>query len=408
MRLMSSKTVPQPSRYIWQRPGWPTFAFDAEAIANDLNLAHLQQGRLMGLLDAIGLSDSREIERELWVQEAMATAAIEGEKLDLASVRSSVAHRLGLVDAPTHDRHIDGLVDVMQDAANAYQLALDDDRLCRWQSALFPGGTSGLRRIAVGRYREHTDPMQIVSGRQGHEVVHYTAPASDQVAGEMTKFLAWFDATRPGNPIDSAASPKASVSPINGLARAAVAHLWFETIHPFEDGNGRLGRAIVEMALAQELGAPAWMLGISRQLLAVRSAYYDALTQAQRGTLDVTPWVQWFVQTFTQSCVQSQAVVKQALDKARFRLRASSLALNTRQNKVLNRLLEAGSPELGGGFLGGMSAEKYSKITGASKATATRDLVDLLSKGLLKVEGAGKATRYALDVPGWGQAAAAN
>ena len=407
MRLMPSKTVSQPSRYIWQRPGWPAFAFDAEAIANDLNLAHLQQGRLMGLLDAIGLSDSREIERELWVQEAMATAAIEGEKLDLTSVRSSVAHRLGLVDAPTHDRHVDGLVDVMQDAANAYQSVLDDDRLCRWQSALFPGGTSGLRRIAVGRYREHTDPMQIVSGRQGHEVVHYTAPASDQVAGEMAKFLAWFDATRPGNPIDSAALPKASVAPINGLARAALAHLWFETIHPFEDGNGRLGRAIIDMALAQELGAPAWMLGMSRQLLTVRSAYYDTLSQAQRGTLDVTPWVQWFVQTFTQSCVQSQAVVMQALDKARFRLRASSLALNARQNKVLNRLLVAGSPELGGGFLGGMTAEKYSKITGASKSTATRDLVDLLSKGLLKVEGVGKATRYAVDVPGWRQAAAA-
>ena len=407
MRLMPSKTVSQPSRYIWQRPGWPAFAFDAEAIANDLNLAHLQQGRLMGLLDAIGLSDSREIERELWVQEAMATAAIEGEKLDLTSVRSSVAHRLGLVDAPTHDRHVDGLVDVMQDAANAYQSVLDDDRLCRWQSALFPGGTSGLRRIAVGRYREHTDPMQIVSGRQGHEVVHYTALASDQVAGEMAKFLAWFDATRPGNPIDSAALPKASVAPINGLARAALAHLWFETIHPFEDGNGRLGRAIIDMALAQELGAPAWMLGMSRQLLTVRSAYYDTLSQAQRGTLDVTPWVQWFVQTFTQSCVQSQAVVMQALDKARFRLRASSLALNARQNKVLNRLLEAGSPELGGGFLGGMTAEKYSKITGASKSTATRDLVDLLSKGLLKVEGVGKATRYAVDVPGWRQAAAA-
>ena len=398
----------QPPRYIWQRPGWPKLVFDAEAIANDLNRAHLQQGRLLGLLDAIGLSDSREITRELWVQEAMATAAIEGEKLDLASVRSSVAHRLGLVDATTHDRHIDGLVDVMQDAANAYQSVLDDDRLCRWQSALFPGGTSGLRRIAVGRYREHADPMQIVSGRQGHEVVHYTAPASDQVAGEMAKFLAWFDASRPGNPIESAASPQASVSPINGIARAALAHLWFETIHPFEDGNGRLGRAIVDMVLAQELGAPARMLGMSRQLLTVRSAYYDALSLAQRGTLDVTPWVQWFVQTFTQSCIQSQAVVKQALDKARFRLRASSLALNARQNKVLNRLLEAGSPELGGGFLGGMSAEKYSKITGASKATATRDLVDLLSKGLLKVEGVGKATRYALDVPGWGQAADVN
>ncbi len=250
--------------------------------------------------------------------------------------------------------------------------------------------------------------MQIVSGRQGHEVVYYTAPASDQVAGEMANFFAWFDKTRPGNSNATVGSPDVSVAPINGIARSAVAHLWFETIHPFEDGNGRLGRAIVDMALAQELGAPAWMLGMSRQLLTVRSAYYDALNRAQSGALDVTPWVQWFVQAFTQSCVQSQGVVKQAVDKARFRLRASSLALNARQNKLLNRLLEAGSPELGGGFLGGMTAEKYSKITGASKATATRDLVDLLSKGLLKVEGVGKATRYAVDVPGWGQAAAAS
>ncbi len=231
---MSSKTVPQPSRHIWQRPGWPTFAFDAEAIG---------------------------------------------------------------------------------------------------------------------------------SGRQGHEVVHYTAPASDQVAGEMTKFLACLMQPAPAIQLIQPHYPKRLSHPSTGL---------------------------------------------SRQLLMVRSAYYDALSLAQRGTLDVTPWVQWFVQTFTQSCVQSQAVVKQALDKARFRLRASSLALNARQNKVLNGLLEAGSPELGGGFLGGMSAEKYSKITDASKATATRDLVDLLSKGLLKVEGVGKAMRYALDVPGWGQPAAAN
>ena len=154
--------------YIWQHPGWPTLVFDGQAVAHDLHVAHLQMGRLLGLLDAIGLTEAQEITRELWVQEAMATAAIEGEQLDLTAVRSSVAHRLGMADAPTRDRHVDGLVAVMQDATSGYQTALDSDRLCRWQSALFPGGTSGLRRIAVGRYRDHTDPMQIVSGRQGH------------------------------------------------------------------------------------------------------------------------------------------------------------------------------------------------------------------------------------------------
>lgn len=396
MRLMTTQSQTAQPSYIWQHPGWPTLVFDAGAVAHDLDVAHLQMGRVLGLLDAIGLTDSQEITRELWVQEAIATAAIEGEKLDLTAVRSSVAHRLGLVDAPTRDRQVDGLVAVMQDATRGNQSVLDSDRLCRWQSALFPGGTSGLRRIAVGRYRDHTDPMQIVSGRQGHEVVHYTAPASDRVATEMARFLAWFEATRP----TSNAAPR-----LNGLARAALAHLWFESIHPFEDGNGRLGRAIVDLALAQAVGPTARLLGMSRQLLAVRVAYYDALNRAQSGALDVTPWVQWFVQALTQGCIQSQAVVKQALDKASFRQRATSLAVNERQSKVLNRLLEAGSGELGGGFLGGMTAEKYSQITGSSKATATRDLAALLRHGLLKVEGVGKATRYAVNVEGWSQPA---
>jgi Fic family protein len=280
----------------------------------------------------------------------------------------------------------------MQDATNGHASVLDTDRLCRWQSALFPGGTSGLQRIAVGRYRDHTDPMQIVSGRQGHEQVHYTAPASHQVAAEMAQFLDWFEATRPA----SDATPS-----LNGLARAALAHLWFESIHPFEDGNGRCGRALVDLALAQTVGAPARLLGLSRQLLAVRPAYYDALGQAQSGGLDVTPWVQWFVQAFTQGCIGSQAVVKLALDKASFRQRAASLGVNERQTKVLNRLLEAGSSALGGGFLGGMTADKYSKITGSAKATATRDLSELLRQGLLRVEGVGKATRYAVNVEAW-------
>jgi len=396
MRLMTTPSQAAQPIYIWQHTGWPKLVFDAGAAAHDLSVAHLQMGRVLGLLDAIGLTDSQEINRELWVQEAIATAAIEGEQLDLTAVKSSVAHCLGLADAPARDRHVDGLVAVMQDATSGYQAVLDSDRLCRWQSALFPGGTSGLRRIAVGRYREHTDPMQIVSGRQGHEVVHYTAPASGKVAAEMAKFLAWFEATRPTG--DAASS-------LNGLARAALAHLWFESIHPFEDGNGRLGRAIVDLALAQAVGAPARLLGMSRQLLAVRAAYYDALGWAQSGGLDVTSWVQWFLQAFTQGCIQSQVVVKHALDKASFRQRATTLAVNDRQIKVLNRLLEAGNTELGGGFLGGMTAEKYSKITGISKATATRDLSELLRHGLLKVEGVGKATRYVVNVEGWNQPA---
>ncbi|UUZ78060.1 DUF4172 domain-containing protein [Polaromonas sp. P1(28)-13] len=392
--------------YLWQHPGWPGLVFDAGALEYDLNLARLQQGRLLGQMEAIGAADAQEVTRELWVQEAMATAAIEGEKLDLEAVRSSVYRRLGLADLPTHDRHVDGLVEVMQDATDGYQSVLDEDRLCRWQSALFPGGTSGLRRIAIGRYRDHADPMQIVSGRQGREVVHYTAPASANVAAEMQLFLAWFEETRPSHhtatPLSHSTPARSAAPSVNGIARAAIAHLWFESIHPFEDGNGRLGRAIVDMAIAQDLGSPARLFGLSRQMLESRAAYYDALNHAQLGDPDVTPWVQWFVRAFTACCIKSQAVVKQALEKAAFRLRASGFSLNERQNKILSRLLEAGD----GGFLGGMTADKYSKITGTSKATATRDLAELLRHGLLMVEGVGKATRYAVNVEGWNQGGA--
>jgi Fic family protein len=322
-----------------------------------------------------------------------------------------VAHRLGLADAPGHDRPAEGLVQVMQDALANHHDALTLDRLCRWQSALFPGGTSGITRIAVGRLRDHADAMQIVSGAPGRERVHYEAPPSHQVATEVEQFLAWFEATRPAG----------NAPALHGIARAALVHVWFESIHPFEDGNGRLGRVLVDMALAQDMQAhdPAThvalvrVFGMARQMLQTRTAYYDGLNQAQRlhgvrpdaAAIDVTPWVQWFVQAFTQGCMTCQAVVRQATEKAVFRAKAGQCGLNARQHKVLERLLDAGHVALGGGFLGGMTNEKYAKITGTSKATATRDLTDLLAKGLLRVEGVGKATRYAVSVAGWHQPA---
>ncbi len=409
IRFMPSPNPPASPRYIWQHSAWPQLTFDAAALAGALDQARLEQGRLLGLLGAIGLDQANTVQRELWVQEALATAAIEGEQLNLESLRSSVAHRLQLADAPGPDRSVEGLVQVMQDALANHNATLDLDRLCRWQSALFPGGTSGITRIAVGRVRDHADAMQIVSGSLGREVVHYEAPPSAQVAAHMGKFLAWFERTR----------PIGSVSIVNGIARAALVHLWFESIHPFEDGNGRLGRALVDMALAQDMQAqdpqasPALVrvYGLARQMLKTRAAYYDALnhTQRLRGiapaaiAIDATPWVQWFVQAFTRACVASQAVVTDATEKAQFRLRAAQCHINPRQSKALERLLEAGHAGSGGGFLGGMTNEKYAKITGTSKATATRDLADLLAKDLLRVEGIGKATRYAVNVPGWEQ-----
>ena len=438
---MPTPTSPQSPPYIWQHSAWPKLTFDAAVLAPALDQARLEQGRLLGLLGAIGLEQANAVQRELWVQEALATAAIEGEQLNLESLRSSVAHRLKLADAPGPDRSVEGLVQVMQDALANHSAALDLDRLCRWQSALFPGGTSGIARIAVGRVRDHADAMQIVSGQNkggvGREVVHYEAPPSAQVAAHMDKFLAWFERTR----------PIGSVSIVNGIARAALVHLWFESIHPFEDGNGRLGRALADMALAQDMHAqdpqanPALVrvYGLARQMLKTRAAYYDALnhTQRLRGiapeaiAIDATPWLQWFVQAFTRACVASQAVVMDATEKAQFRLRAAQCHINPRQSNVLERLLEAGHVGSGGGFLisppgrpkgkraslGGsephavgsvealssMTTDKYAKITGISKATATRDLADLLANSLLRVEGVGKATRYAVNVPGWEQ-----
>ena len=411
---MPTPTPPAPPRFIWQHSAWPQLTFDAAALAGAFDQARLAQGRLLGLLAAIGLAQANAVQRELWVQEALATAAIEGEQLNLESLRSSVAHRLQLADAPGSDRSVEGLVQVMQDALANHGAALDLDRLCRWQSALFPGGTSGITRIAVGRVRDHADAMQIVSGPLGREMVHYEAPPSAQVAAEMESFLTWFERTR----------PTACACAFNGIARAALVHLWFESIHPFEDGNGRLGRALADMALAQDMHAqdpqasPALVrvYGLAHQMLKTRATYYDALNHAQRlrgiapkaRSIDVTLWVQWFVQAFTQACIASQDVVMDATEKAQFRLRAAQCHVNPRQSKVLERLLEAGHMRSGGGFLGGMTNEKYAKITGTSKATATRDLTDLLAKDLLRVEGVGKATRYAVNVPGWEQPLAEN
>jgi Fic family protein len=412
---MSTSNSPASPRYIWQHRAWPKLTFDAAALAPALDQARLEQGRLLGLLAAIGLEQANAVQRELWVQEALATAAIEGEQLNLESLRSSVAHRLALADAPGADRSVEGLVQVMQDALANHSAALDLDRLCRWQSALFPGGTSGITRIAVGRVRNHADAMQIVSGALGREVVHYEAPSSAQVATEMDSFLAWFASTPPAG----AATASTTSAAVNGIARAALVHLWFESIHPFEDGNGRLVRALADMALAQDMHAHdaeaspvlVRVYGLAHQMLKTRAAYYDALNHTQRlrgiapdaSTIDVTPWVQWFVQAFTRACIASQAVVRDATDKAQFWLRAAQCHINPRQSKVLERLLDAGHVGSGGGFLGGMTNEKYAKITATSKATATRDLADLLGHGLLRVEGVGKATRYAVNVPSWEQ-----
>ena len=377
-----------PKTYIWQHKKWPELTFDHQAVGPAIAAARRLQGEIEGKARAIGLDRKGEVATEVLAQEVIATAAIEGEKLDPVAVRSSVMRHLGLADTGPHDRHVDGLVDVISDAGTAFQLPLDHDRLHRWQSALFPGGTSGITRIAVGRYRDHSDPMQIVSGLPGKEKVHYEAPPSGRVRAEMDRFLQWFSSTTP------AALPEPQN--MDGLARAAIAHVWFESIHPFEDGNGRIGRAIVDMALAQDQGSPLRLYSLSRQLLESRAAYYAALNHAQRGTGDVTGWIEWFARQIGAACVRSGEVIDRALEKSRFWASHATI-LKERQRKVLQRLLDDGD----GGFLGGLNAEKYMKITAVSKATATRDLTDMLAENLLWTQGQGKSLRYFINVPGW-------
>ena len=381
----------QTPHYIWQHPDWTRLYYDMNALAESLANVRQSLGMVIGKAQAIGLTQTNldDVSNSIWIEEAIATAAIEGQKLDVEQVRSSVMHKLGLADKGTSPRHVDGLIEVMFDATQQAHLELTTDRLCRWQSALFPGGTSGIQRIEVGKFRTFADPMQIISGRIGKEIVHYRAPDSKIVAQEMAAFLAWFNA------------PVEQTQQSDSIIRAAIAHLWFETIHPFEDGNGRIGRAIIDLALAQDKQLHACgmarLASMSRTLQENRRAYYDALNSAQTGGLDITPWIIWFLAQFFNACQKTEQHITNALQKAQFWSSHLDSNFNQRQRKTLQKLLDAGDD----GFLGGMTAEKHSKITGASKATATRDLTGLLAKDALISRGVGKATKYYIDVLGW-------
>ncbi|MSQ72920.1 MAG: Fic family protein [Betaproteobacteria bacterium] len=363
--------------YIWRKPGWPAFTLHQEALIEPLGRARLAQGTALGLAHALGLERHPEVIQNIWIADAMATAGIEGEKLDVEAVRSSVLRKMGLAATRKSPRHVDGLIEVMDDATRNFAGPLTHARLCNWQAALFPGGRSGLARIEVGKYRTYLEPMQIVSGRIGKEKIHYVAPPSAQVHSEMTHLLAWFRDSAPGGK-----------TRMDGLVRMAIAHLWFEAIHPFKDGNGRIGRALCDMALAQDANAASRIASLSRQLHENRSQYYDQLITAQRGGLDVTDWVVWFVAQFEEACKKSAAIIRAAVDRAHFWEAAPKM--NGRQKKVVQKLIDAGR----GGFEGGMSAGKYVNMTGASKATATRDLADLSEKGVLEIAGQGRGTRY--------------
>ncbi len=375
-----------PQRWIWQTAAWPPLSFDALAVAASLNRARSELGKLLGKAEAVGAADMSLTERDIWTQDALATSAIEGEVLNLDVVRSSVARRLGIVTSFTSavPRSVEGLLDVMEDAANNWNNDLTVDRLCAWHTALFPPGQITLRPIDSGKFRSDDAPMQIVSGPISREKVHYEAPPSADVPAEMREFIDWFNTSRADVGTD-------------GLVRAALAHLWFESIHPFEDGNGRIGRAIMDMALSQDIGRAFRLHGLSEELRRGQEDYYNALNRVQCVEAEPTAWLVWLIDTFRNACQTSSTLVDEALDRARFWSKHKDVDLNARQRKMLSKMLEAGP----GRFSGGMTPRTHKSITNAGDATATRDLKELVDKGLMVRRGAGRSTHYELALDGW-------
>lgn len=354
-----------PQVWVWQQSDWPQFRWDQGVLAQVLARARLVQGKVLGATQLLDPSLTLEAVVAILVENGVTTSAIEGERLDLDAVRSSVAHHLGLPTAglPAPLRAVDGLIDVLLDATRYYEIPLTTERLFRWQAALFPSGYSGLHPIRTGGLRGD-EPMQVVSGNIGHERVHFTAPPHAGLGAELDRFLAWFNAS----PAD-----------LDGLIRAGLAHFWFVTLHPFEDGNGRLARAITDMALSQDEHQPMRFFSLSAQILRERDSYYEILERTQRGGVEVTDWLGWFLTQVEASATAAEQTVANTLAKARFWLRHQAADLNERQRKALNRLLDAGP----GGFEGGINTRKYMSLTKTSRATAYRELAELVEKGCL-------------------------
>lgn len=361
--------------WIWRQPDWPRFRWDQGALAPVLARARLAQGKVLGVMQLLDADLTLEAVAAILVEDGMTTSAIEGERLNPDAVRSSVARHLGLPAAglPTSQRAVDGLIEVLLDATRHHASPLTTQRLFGWQASLFPTGYSGLHPVRTGALRGDA-PMQVISGRIGNRRVHFTAPPREGLDAELDRLLTWFNS--------DSASPAAG---IDGLIRAGLAHLWFVTLHPFEDGNGRLARAITDMALSQDERQPMRFFSLSAQILRERKGYYEILEGAQRGGVDVTGWLAWFLAQVEASATAAQRTVANTLAKARFWLRRQAANLNERQRKALNRLLDAGR----GGFEGGINVRKYMSLTKTSRATAYRELTDLVAQGCLAPTGKG-------------------
>jgi Fic family protein len=363
--------------YIHELEGWPRFEWNSHKLAEQLAAVRHRQGRLLGRMEALGFELRAEAVLQTLTEDVLKSSEIEGEILDKEQVRSSIARRLGMdigALAPV-DRDVEGVVEMMLDATQNYQALLTDERLFAWHAALFPTGRSGMTKIIVGAWRdEASGPMQVVSGPMGRERVHYEAPAAARLDGEMTAFIEWFNGAS---------------APLDPVLKAAVAHLWFVTIHPFEDGNGRIARAIADMMLARSEGSPQRFYSMSAQIRLERKDYYAILERTQKGGLDITTWLQWFLGCLDRAFDGAEAILANVLRKARFWEAMAGQPLNERQRKVVNRLLD--------GFEGKLTSSKWAALAKTSPDTALRDINDLVARGVLvKDEAGGRSTSYSL------------
>lgn len=361
--------------YIWQYPDWPKFRWDTEKILNLLSEVRLLEGRIAGMMAGLGFEIQSKTSLNVMTEDVIRSNEIEGVLLNADKVRSSVARHLGLPTEglPEPDHYTEGVVQVMIDAVHNYLESLSEERLFNWHAALFPTGRSGIHPITVAGWRVGEEPMQVVSGAYGKEKVHYEAPASSDVPEEMSRFLDWVNHENDSDPV----------------LKAAIAHLWFVAIHPFDDGNGRLTRTITDMLLARADGMPHRYYSMSGEILRNKNQYYEALKKTTVGDVDITLWLEWFLQALRDAMVRSEAVVRRVVAKSMFWQNHRGIAMNERQVKVVNRLWD--------GFDGKITTVKWAKICKTSQATALRDINDLVEKGILKKGNEGsKNTSYIL------------
>ncbi len=365
------------TKYIWQHKNWPTFRWEQNKIEDYLLAAKKAQGFILGQAQFFDLKEIGEIITE----EAFNTSTIEGESIDKRAIRSSVASRLGLPTAglPNTQRNAEGLVEVLMDATTNFESKLTGERLQGWQAALFPTGFSGIRKINVGKWRETLTPMQVISGPMSREKIHYEAPPSSKINEEMKGLLRWWNN---------------EASQYDGIIRAGIAHFWFVTIHPFEDGNGRIARVITDMSLAQDEKTKKRLYSLSSQIMRDKKNYYNILEKTQKGSGDITEWLIWFLKMFTNAIENSKTVIEKSLFIGKFYKSISEISLNERQRKVIKKILESYPDE----FAGGLTNKKYVSITKISSETAKRDIKDLVEKSiLLQNDAKGRSTSYRLN-----------